>query len=100
MCSCLCLASLLLPFLHISYAECSVAHTGGCGQRLNTLLLLQSLQHIHTPVPFSLRRSTLPALPGRVILPLVLLFNSWGGEGTMAARTSSRLSEGKDRLRE
>lgn len=49
---------------------------------------------------FSLCRSTLLALPGRVNLPLVLLLNSWGREGTMAARTSSRLSEGKDRLRE
>lgn len=98
MCSCLCLAS-LLPFLLISYAECSVGHTGGCGQRPNTLLL-QSPQHIHTPMPFSLRRSTLPALPGRADLLLVLLLSSWGREGTMAARTSSRLSEGEDRLSE
>lgn len=97
-CSCLCLASLLLPFLLISYAECSVGHTGGCGQRLNTLLL-QSLQHIHTPMPFSLHRSTLPALPSRADLPLVLLLSSWGREGIMAARTSSRLS-GEDRLSE
>lgn len=98
MCSCLCLAS-LLPFLLISYAECSVGHTGGCGQRLNTLLL-QSPQHIHTPMPFSLCRSTLAVLPGRADLLLILLLSSWGREGTMAARTSSRLSEGEDRLSE
>ena len=74
-----------------------MGHSGGCGQRPNTLLL-QNPQHIHTPMPFSLRRSTLPALPGRADLLLVLLLSSWGREGTMAARTSSRLSEGEDRL--
>lgn len=62
------------------------------------MLLLQSLQHIHTPMPFSLRCSTLLALPGRAVLPLVLLLSSWDREGNMATRTSSRLSEGEDRL--